>query len=116
LGERRLRDAEVLVEREPRRPRMSGQHVLLLDRRIETELECGVLTRSFARTTDNSGSAKSGGRIGVFVLADHPRGGSPIRRSASATTSRRSAGWFFAEAWPYRLTDDGQAHPKHLLA
>ena len=42
LGERGFHQRQALVERKPRRPGMSGQHLVLLDVGVEAEIECGV--------------------------------------------------------------------------
>jgi len=42
VGERVLDNPQALVEPEPGRPRVPGQHLVLLDRRVETEPERGV--------------------------------------------------------------------------
>jgi len=42
VGERGFHQRQALVERKPRRPGMSGQHLVLLDVGVEAEIECGV--------------------------------------------------------------------------
>lgn len=68
LSEGRVDHPKALVECEPRRPGMSGQHILLLDCRVDAEAECGVpghLDRNFARPTDATGPS-------LLWLGDQP--------------------------------------------
>jgi hypothetical protein len=60
MGERGFHHTQALVEREPGGSPVPGQHLVLLDRRVEAEPECGVaghLPVSLPRPTDTEASA-----------------------------------------------------------